>query len=87
MIDSHKHLVSRAFSKGFLRDMQAHAFDILDSNGLFQDEEVKAVKDQYLPWLYAEVKHELDKCTKVTDFVNRKVGLIRQNLFGEQLKC
>ena len=69
MIDTHKHLVSRAFSKAFLRDLHSHALDIVDSAGMFEDEEVKEVKDTFMPWLYTEVKHELDKYIKVTEFV------------------
>lgn len=86
MIDTHKHLVSRAFSKGFLRDIQSHALDILDSAGLFQDEEVKQVKDEFMPWLYSEVKTELDKFTMITEFVESNLSISRQNDYCRHLE-
>ena len=87
MIDSHKHLVSRAFSKNFLRDMQSHAFEILESAGMFEDQDVKKVSDDFMPWLYSEVKTELDKFSLVTGFVESSIGIIRQNSCCGLLEC
>lgn len=74
MITTHQHLVSRVFAKNFLRDVQSHAFEILESTGLYADEEEKNVKDELLPWLYTEVVTELKKSHKVTHFLSSSLS-------------
>lgn len=77
MINTHKHLVSRVFAKNLLRDVQSHAFEILESTGVYCDEEEKKVKDDLLPWLYSEVATELKKQRKAKSFLNRRLEVIR----------
>ena len=54
MIDTHKHMISRVYSKRFLSGVQDTAFEILENMCMFLDEEAKGIKDAFLPWLYAE---------------------------------
>ncbi len=75
-IDAHQHLVSRAFSKQLLRDVQRDAFDILDCQGLFLDEAVRAVRSDFLPWLYQQV------CSEV--FAHHKVEAVLESTLHSQ---
>lgn len=77
MISTHQHLVSRVFAKNFLRDVQSHAFDILESTGLYADEEERQVKNELLPWLYKEVGEELKQERKAVQFLNSKLAMTR----------
>lgn len=73
MIATHQHLVSRVFSKNFFRDVQSHAFEILEATGIYANEEEKVVKDDLLPWLYTEVVSELKNNNLVSKFLNSKI--------------
>ena len=80
MISTHQHLVSRVFSKNILRDMQNHAFKILESTGLYENEEERQVKDEFLPWLLKEVKSNLVKNTNVESFLKSILILFRNHI-------
>jgi hypothetical protein len=84
MINTHQLLVSRVFSKNFLRDVQADAFEILEATGLYADEGEKAVVDELMPWLYSQVTNELKKEHHVSHFLDSMTIFTRNCALGDR---
>lgn len=72
MIDTHQHLVCRVFTKNFLRDLQADTMTILENQAFFVDEEVKEVRDEFMPWLYQEVHKNVKAQSSIESFLDRR---------------
>ena len=69
MIDTHQNLVCRAFSKSFMKNIERDSMGILECMGLFVDEEVKEVRDSFMPWLYQETFENIKKSLEVEVFI------------------
>jgi Radial spoke protein 3 len=67
------------FAKTFLKNVQKDALGVLEAAGLFEDLEVKQVKDSFMPWLYGEVKQQLQQHTKFEHLVDSSFDLIRKD--------
>ena len=59
VVETHRQLLARAFAKQLLRDVPRDAFGILEAQGLFEDEPLRDLRADFLPWLYAETAAEV----------------------------
>lgn len=73
MINTHQLLVARVFSKSFLRDVQVNSFQILENQGMFEDEYEKTIKEEVVYNIYDEVARNLQKKAQTEDYVQSKV--------------
>ena len=60
-IDTHKHLISRVYTKRFLGGIKEAAFEILENMCMFLDEGEKSVRDEFMPWLYTQTLQNIVK--------------------------
>jgi len=72
VIDTHRHLVSRAFAKQLLRDVQRDSFAILESQGLFADAGLQEVRAEFMPWLYGQVFENVASFCRLEQAVERR---------------
>ena len=69
MVQTHQLMVARVFSKSFLRDIERDSFQILDNQGMFEDEYEKTIKEEVVYSIYEDVFKNLQKQVAIQHYV------------------
>lgn len=69
MVQTHQLMVARVFAKSFLRDIERDSFQILENQGMFEDEYEKTIKEEVVYSIYDDVFKNLQKQVAIQQYV------------------